>query len=147
MALHARAHEWVAPGGGILTDSRYADAVSDDSTCQFAVELARFADENKAEDVVVLDLRGLSQVTDLVVICTGTSDRQMRAVVDGGVEYGSKVGEKPYGLCGYENAAWILVDFVDVVFHIFDRSHRSYYDLELLWGDAPRIEWAPSRSA
>lgn len=94
-----------------------------------------------------MDLRGISPVTDFFVVCTGTSDRQMRAVADSVMDYGKKVGEKPYGIAGYENAAWILVDFVDVILHVFSRSHRTYYDLELLCGDAPRVEWARSESA
>lgn len=117
------------------------------SAHQFAIELARIAHDNKSENVAALDLRRISPVTDFVIIATGTSDRQMRAVVDLALAYGKKVGERPYGLSGYEGAAWILIDFVDVVFHIFARPFRDYYDLELLWGDAPRIEWLRSESA
>jgi ribosome-associated protein len=114
---------------------------------QFAIEIARIVHDNKSEDVVALDLRGVSPVTDFTVICTGTSDRQMRAVADMIIEYGKKVGEKPYGFCGHETAAWIVIDYIDVVVHIFDKPYRDYYDLELLWGDTPRIEWARSESA
>ena len=117
------------------------------SAVQFAIELARIAHDNKSEDVIALDLRGISPVTDFVLICTGTSDRQMRAVADIVVEYGKKVGERPLGFSGYESAAWILLDYVDVVFHIFAKVYREYYDLELLWGDAPRLEWARSETA
>ena len=114
---------------------------------QLAIELARIAHENKSEDVIALDLRGISPVTDFVVVATGTSDRQMRAVADRVTEYGKKVGEQLYGSSGYESAAWILLDYVDVVLHLFAASYREYYDLELLWGDAPRVEWARSESA
>ena len=114
---------------------------------QFAIQLARIAHENKAEDVVALDLRGISPVTDFTVIGTGTSDRQMRTVADQAVEYGTKLGERPYGFTGYQSATWILIDFVDVVLHVFGRPYRAYYDLELLWGDAPRLEWTRSESA
>jgi ribosome-associated protein len=111
------------------------------------VELARISHDNKSEDVAVLDLRGISSVTDFVVIATGTSDRQGRAVADRVIEYGKKMGERPFGFSGYESAAWILLDYVDVVFHIFGRAYREYYDLELLWGDAPRVKWTRSESA
>jgi ribosome-associated protein len=121
--------------------------VSNRSALQFAIELARIAHDNKSEKVIALDLRKISPVTDFVVISTGTSDRQMRAVADLAVAYGRKVGERPYGFAGYEAGAWILIDFVDVVFHLFARAYREYYDLELLWGDAPRIEWTRSESA
>lgn len=114
---------------------------------QFAIELARIAHDNKSEDVVALDLRGISPVTDFVVICTGTSERQMRTVADRIGEYGRKVGERPYGVSGLEGGVWILLDYVDVVVHVFAGAYRSYYDLELLWGDAPRVQWARSESA
>ena len=94
-----------------------------------------------------MDLRGISSVTDFTVVVTGTSERQMRAVADRLLEYGRKVGQKPYGLSGQDSATWILVDFVDVVVHVFAAPHRAYYDLELLWGDAPRLEWRRSETA
>ncbi len=115
--------------------------------CQFAIEVARIAHDNKCDDVIAFDLRGISPVTDYTVICTGTSDRQMRAVMDMMMEYGRKVGERPFGHCGEDTAAWIVIDYVDVVVHIFDKPSRDYYDLELLWGDAPRIDWARFESA
>ncbi|MCH8252860.1 MAG: ribosome silencing factor [Planctomycetes bacterium] len=114
---------------------------------QFAIEIARIASDNKSEDVTTMDLRGLSQVTDYVVICTGTSDRQIRSVADRMLEYGQEVGEQVYSVSGYTNATWILVDFIDVVVHIFAKQYREYYDLELLWGDAPKVHWARSESA
>ena len=114
---------------------------------QFAIEIARLANDLKAVAVVALDLRGITSFTDFTVIATGTSDRQMRALADAVIEYGRKVGEKPFGINGYENAAWVIVDFVDVVLHVFAKPYREYYDLELLWGDAPRLEWVRSESA
>ena len=114
---------------------------------QFAKEVARLAHDNRAEDVVVLDLRGLSSVTDFFVIGTGTSDRQMRAIIDRIEEYGKRVGQTRFGLSGYDNATWVLADYIDVVIHLFDAQRRQYYDLELLWGDAPRIDWRQSASA
>ncbi len=114
---------------------------------QFAIELARIAHDNKSEGVIALDLRGICSFTDFVVIGTGSSDRQIRAVADLVVEYGKKFSERPFGLSGYQSASWILIDYIDVVFHIFAKSYREYYDLELLWGDAPRIEWARSETA
>ena len=71
----------------------------------------------------------------------------MRAVTDRMLEYGRRVGERPYGVSGYEGGTWILVDFVDVVVHVFLGPYREYYDLELLWGDAPRVEWLRSETA
>jgi len=121
--------------------------VSERDALQFAIEIARIAHDNKSEDVVALDLRGVSPVSDYVVIATGTSDRQMRAVAEMVVEYGHKLGDRPFGISGLEHAAWVLLDYVDVVFHLFSKPYREYYDLELLWGDAPRLEWARSETA
>ena len=112
-----------------------------------AVDLARLALDHNCEGVVVLDVRDISSVMDFTVIATGTSDRQMRAVADKMVTYGRKIGERPYGVSGYDHSVWICVDFIDVVVHIFAGPHREYYDLESLWGDAPRVEWRRSESA
>ena len=106
-----------------------------------AVDVARIAAVQYCEDVVVLDLRGLSPVTDYFVICTGTSDRQMRAVADSIDEHAEQVGHKRLGQAGYEVAEWILLDYVDVVVHLFNADRRRFYDLELLWGDAKHVEW------
>lgn len=114
---------------------------------QFAIEIARIAHDLQSEDVIGLDMRKITNVMDFTVISTGTSDRQMRAVADLIIDYGKKVGQKPYGFCGYDGGTWIVIDFVDVVFHIFGKSYREYYDLELLWGDAPHINWLRSESA
>jgi ribosome-associated protein len=116
----------------------------DDSKVQaqvFAVEVARLAADTRCEEVLILDLRGHSPVTDYYVIATGTSDRQMRAVADEIGRYGADRGNRPWHVAGMDSASWILLDFVDVVVHLFSRDLRHYYDLELLWGDAPRVEW------
>lgn len=97
--------------------------------------------------MLALDLRGISPVTDITVIATGTSARQMRGLANAVLDYGKKVGRRPMGFAGYDSAAWIVIDFIDVVIHIFAKPYRDYYDLELLWGDAPKIEWARSESA
>ena len=117
------------------------------SADQFAVELARVADDNKCSDVTIMDLRGRSSVADFFIVCSGTSDRQMRSTFDAMVDYAKKLGTRPYGRAGYDNAAWILLDLVDIVVHIFNAETRRYYDLELLWGDAPRLTWTRSATA
>ncbi|MBI3834977.1 MAG: ribosome silencing factor [Planctomycetes bacterium] len=116
-------------------------------TAQFAIELARIAHDQNSQDVVALDVRGITSITDFTVIATGTSDRQMRGVAESIIEYARRVGQRPFGVCGTDNSLWIIVDFVDVVFHIFAGPYRTYYDLELLWGDAPRLEWTRSETA
>ncbi len=105
----------------------------------FAVAAARVADGRHCSDIVVLDLKGKSPATDYFVIATGTSDRQMRTVADEICEAAREQGLQRFGRAGYEQARWILLDFIDVVIHIFDSEYRDYYDLELLWGDAERL--------
>ena len=105
----------------------------------FALTAAQLADERHCSDIVVLDLKGKSPATDYFVIATGTSDRQMRTVADEICEEAKKQHLQRFGRAGYEQARWILLDFVDVVIHIFDQQYRDYYDLELLWGDAEKL--------
>jgi ribosome-associated protein len=114
---------------------------------QLAIELARIADGAHCQDVTILDLRSLSPVTDFFVICSGTSDRQMRTAAEEMVDYGKRINERAFSATGKEAALWILIDFIHVVAHIFTPEHREYYDLELLWGDAPRVEWRMSATA
>ena len=97
--------------------------------------------DNKCEEVLVLDLKGRSPVTDYFVIATGTSDRQMHSVATDLADFGKQHGNAPWHAAGMDSSDWVVLDFVDVVVHIFDASHRRYYDLELIWGEAPRIRW------
>ena len=106
-----------------------------------AVEAARIASGSHCEDMVILDLRGVSPVTDFFVIGTGTSGRQMASVADEICDHGKKVGQRVWHVAGLDSADWIVLDFVDVVVHLFERSRREYYDLELIWGDVPRVQW------
>jgi len=112
-----------------------------DSARQLAVAAARIAKTDNCRDIVVLDLRGVSPITDYFVIATGTSDRQMRSVADDLATYGRKIGQKLWKMAGQDTAEWIVMDFVDVVVHLFDEDHRRYYDLELMWGEAPKVRW------
>lgn len=112
-----------------------------DSARKLAIELARRAEASNCENIVVLDLRGKSPITDYFVIATGTSDRQMRSVADDLGEYGRSVGQPAWQVAGLEKADWVVLDFVDVMVHLFDEPHRKYYDLELIWGESPRVRW------
>ncbi|MBS3733539.1 MAG: ribosome silencing factor [Phycisphaerae bacterium] len=113
-----------------------------DAARRLAVTAARAADRYNAEDVVVLDLRQLSPVTRYFVIATGTSRRQLRATADEIARAAKAGGEAVWRTAGLEACTWVLLDFVDVVVHLFDEQHRSYYDLELIWGEAPRVDWS-----
>ena len=106
---------------------------------EFALAAANIAADRHCSDIVVLDLKGKSPATDYFVIVTGTSDRQMRTVADEIAQQAREQGMSRFGRAGYEQARWILLDYVDVIIHIFDSEYRDYYDLELLWGDAKRL--------
>lgn len=95
------------------------------------------ADDKRAEDIVVLNMKGISLVADYFIICHGNSDKQVQAIAN---EMKDKVLELGFDIKrieGYDQAKWILVDLGDVVAHIFHRDERGYYNLERLWGDAP----------
>jgi ribosome-associated protein len=109
------------------------------SARSFALAAAKVADERRCSDIVVLDLKGKSPATDYFVIVTGTSDRQMRTVADEIREVARERSRQCFGSAGYEQGRWILLDFIDVVIHIFDAEYRDYYALELLWGDAKKL--------
>jgi ribosome-associated protein len=108
---------------------------------KLAVEAARLARDRNCEEILVLDLREISPVTDYFVIATGTSGRQLASVAEELADHGKKIGQKVWHVAGREAADWIVLDFVDVVVHLFNEQLRHYYDLELLWGEAPRLEW------
>ena len=94
--------------------------------------------EKKGRDVVVMDLRGISGVADYFVLCTGDSDVQIKALADAVQELIRKdLNERPWHSEGYDHLQWVLLDYVDVVAHVFNGERRSFYDLERLWGDAP----------
>ena len=112
-----------------------------DSARTFAIDSARLFVDDRCEDILVLDLRGISPICDYFVIATCTSDRQMRAIADHVEELAKARKEKPYGVAGYEDGRWIVLDYVDVVMHLFDSEFRAYYNLETLWGDSPRVTW------
>jgi ribosome-associated protein len=99
---------------------------------------ARLTLNKRAEDVMILDLRELDGVCDFFVLATGSSEVQVRAIADG-VEEGLRVeGLRPWHVEGYEARRWILLDYVDVVVHVFHAKAREYYLLDKLWGDASR---------
>jgi ribosome-associated protein len=107
----------------------------------FAIDAARMAAATRCHNVVVLEMAGISPVTDFYIIATGTSARQMRTVCDEIDELAGKTGYKSLHRSGYEGETWIAIDFVDVVLHVFTQDARDYYDLDNLWGDAKRIPW------
>ena len=97
------------------------------------------ADDKKALDLVVLDLRKAAGFTDFFVICSGGNTRQIHAIADGIVEALSADGIKPAHIEGYDRSEWILIDYFDFVVHVFSQETRMFYGLERLWGNATVI--------
>ncbi len=127
-----------------MTDSANTDTVADDPA-QVAEVIAGLAADKKASDIVALDLRGVSGFTDVFVVCTGNTDRQVKAIHDA-IHFGLKKehGVLPRRVEGVQESRWILMDYWDVVVHVFTPDTREYYRLEQLWGDVPRIALDPA---
>ena len=108
---------------------------------RFAIDAARMLRDHKCEHVVLLDVRELSQVTDFIIIGSGTSQRQMASTLDHLEDLCKASGFNRHTESRDDRSLWLLADFVDVVVHLFEPNTRAHYDLEMLWGDAPRVEW------
>jgi ribosome-associated protein len=107
-----------------------------------ALSIARAGHDKKAEDVLVLDVRGLTSYADYFVVMTADSERQASAIADHLDDQMKKQGTSRVGSEGYESGRWILIDYGDVVAHVMSREARGFYDLEGLWADAPRFAFA-----
>lgn len=101
------------------------------------------ADDRKARDVVALDLRGLTDATDFFIVASGTSDAHVRGIADAIIEGLHRLGLHPHHVEGLQTGRWALLDFVDVVVHVFHPEARSFYQLERLWHDAPVVRFPP----
>jgi ribosome-associated protein len=115
--------------------------VTDARSESLARRLASLADSKKAEDVVVMDMRGLVAYTDFLAICTARNERQARAIVDEvRLRVKHETGLLPGGVDGTGEAGWIILDYLDCVLHVFTTEARERYQLEDLWREAPRLE-------
>ena len=117
------------------------------SSRDLAVAAARAAADKQGERVVVLDVRDLIVITDYFVISSGGSQRQVRTIVDEVERALRTQGVKPVRREGEREGGWVLLDFVDVVVHVFAPEERDYYELERLWRDAPTVEWEEAEIA
>ncbi len=110
---------------------------------ELALASANAADELKAEDIRVFDLRGISSLTDFMVVCSGNSQPHLKAIVR---DVESKVKErgadKALSSEGKAASRWVVIDFVDVMVHVLDEEFREHYALETLWGDAKEVDWS-----
>ncbi len=112
-----------------------------DSKAEAIVKIAvKTLDENKAQDIKALDISEISTLADSFIIASGNSDRQVKALKDYVENKLAKEGYEPLNIEGYDLANWILMDYGDVVIHIFDEESRAYFDLEHTWRDAKVVE-------
>jgi len=115
---------------------------------ELAVICAKAADEIQAEDIKILDLREISNLTDFMIVCSGTSMPHLKAIlreIATNVEEMSK-GERPHGKEGKTDTRWVVLDYIDVMIHIMHEEMRELYALEELWADAPRLAWEENES-
>lgn len=106
-----------------------------------AKQVARLLDNKKGDDVRMLHIGTLTSIGDYFVVATGNSAIQVKALADAVDEALSAQGIEPRRIEGYTTASWILMDYSDVIVHIFLKEAREFYSLERLWGDAPEVEW------
>ena len=103
------------------------------------------ADDKKAVDIVVLNMEGVSVMADQFIICHANSERQVQAIAREVIDQATEFGVPVRRLEGFESGRWILADLGDVVVHVFHRDERDHYNLEKLWGDAPKIDLADEK--
>jgi len=127
----------MTPGGGTRPSRPRRPARRDDGTADLAAALAACS-ARKAVDGLVLDLRGISDATDHFVIVSGTSDTHARAIAEHVLEVMRERGARAHHVEGLSAGRWVLLDFVDFVVHVFHPALREFYQLERLWGEAPR---------
>ena len=110
------------------------------------IELAvRAAEDKKAADLTVLDLRKAAGFTDYFILASGNNARQVRAIADAVIDALSAAGAKPAHVEGYDRSEWFLLDYFDFIVHVFAPETRMFYGLERLWGNAERVEFSPAR--
>ena len=105
-----------------------------------ALLLTRFALDKKACDLVVLDVHEHTSIADYFIVCSGRSDRQVQSIAQGIEENAAEEGLRPYAVEGAQRGHWALIDFSDVIVHVFYEPLREFYDLDGLWGQAPKAK-------
>lgn len=115
-----------------------------DASHSFASDAARLLKDYDCHDIRLFDVRGISPITNFILIATGTSDRQIRALGGYVTELAERLGFERYGDDSDKASTWLALDYVEVMVHLFEPETRAHYDLEMLWGDAPEINWRRS---
>lgn len=134
--------DWIAfPEGDPLKLATPMKKSAHLAAADLAFLAARVAEDNKARDITILDMRGITPLYDYFVLITGQSRRQIHTLVEEIDAAMRAEGERRLGLEGYEASKWVIQDYGDVVVHVMDPDSRRYYALEELWADAPRVDW------
>lgn len=129
----------------IATKEKNNHALAENSSTQLAYDIAEAADDKKASDIVLLKVSDVSYLADYFVIATGFSTTQVKAICDSIEEQiEAKYNMMPLRIQGKNDSRWIVVDYGEVIAHIFMQEEREYYNLEAFWGHAERIEFSPS---
>jgi ribosome-associated protein len=139
LAHHFSSHS-PRQGPPIITETSTTLAARQERSKQLALAAARTAEDNRGEDIVMLDMRSMTTEFDYFLLVTGNSRRQLHAIseeIDRVLE--GELGDHRMGIEGYHESRWILLDYGTVVMHLFDAETRSYYALEDLWGQAARV--------
>ena len=141
--FHPLNHDAIGGAETISTVSHSLDAsAASERSLELALAAARTADDNRGRDIQILDMRELTPIFDYFVIVTGTSRRQLHAIseeIDHRLE--DDLGDKRMGIEGYQESRWIILDYGNIVVHLFDDEAREFYRLEDLWGEAAQIPW------
>jgi ribosome-associated protein len=128
--------------GGQSSGGGRGSLPSDGKSLQLALTAARVAQENRGQEIVILDLRELTCIFDYFVIATGTSKRQLHAIADEiDQKLTGELGDRRLGIEGYQGSGWILLDYGNIVIHLFEEDSRDFYGIEKLWGEAKRVSW------
>ena len=120
---------------------KVAKVKKDLSPKKIALLIADFASERKGENIIILDMRKVTNFCDFFVICSGSSDRRVKGIAEGIIDSLEKRYIKVYHAEGQQQASWIVIDLGDILVHIFDNDTRDFYGLEHLWQDATRVEY------
>ena len=111
------------------------------TSLEHALLCARVGEDNKAKDILVLDMRGVTPLYDFFVLLTGSSRRQIHTITEEIDAAMRAEGETRLSIQGYQTSRWVVQDYGDIVVHVFDPEAREYYALEDLWADAKRVDW------
>jgi ribosome-associated protein len=115
---------------------------------QLALLAAQVCSDKKAKDIVVLDVRKITTISDYFIICSTSNERQARAITDDLRVRMKEIGKREMGVEGVADGRWVLQDFADIVVHVFLESQREFYDIEGLWADAKQVRWKkPSKKS